>query len=293
MSAPPPSPLLSAEDVRVDVDGVPACDGLTFRTTSDRVLVLGAPRALALAASGVLPIARGRLAIRGEDAEAAARVRLAAGAALDPPLPPKWNAEEYVRWSARLAGLPKAEAFANAASAIERLKLTALARAALATLPPHARRGVVIAAAYATGAPVLVLEDPLTGLPEDAARSFARILVEALEDRAWVVFAARVPLTSPLALHAEEAVVASASRVEAQGPPAELAAAERRFSIRAHGTTDELVRRLAERGVKVEHDGARLVLDLADALTTTELVTMFAAADVAILELVPVARALA
>ncbi len=293
MSSPPPAPLLNAEHVRIDVDAVPACDGLTFRTTGDRVLVLGAPRALALAASGVLPVARGRLTIRGLAATTAARERAAAGCALDPPLPPKWTVAEYVRWSARLSGLAKGEAAAGASDAMARLKLGPMERSLLGGLPPHARRAVVLAAAVATGAPVLVIEDPLTGLSEDAARAYAHIVIEALEDRSWIVLAGRVPLTSPLALHADEAVVASATRVEAQGPPAELAAAERRFVARVHGAMDGLAARLAERGVSVEVHGGQVVFDLKGAITTAELMAMCAASQVAIVELVPVARALA
>lgn len=285
--------LLSAEDVRIDIDGVPACDGITFRTTGERVLVLGAPRALALAAAGVLPVARGRLTIRGIDAAAATRDRGAAAAALDPPVPPTWTVREYVQWSARLAGLDSATAKANAADAIARLQLVALERGKIAGLPPHAKRALVLAAAMATGAPVLVIEDPLTGLPEDVARSFAKILLDALKDRASIVFAARVPLTSPLALHADEAIVASSSRVEAQGPPGELAAASNRFVARLHGAMDGLAAELTGRGVGVEVQGGQVIFDLKGVITTVELIEMCAAADVAIVELVPVARALA
>ena len=284
--------LLSAEDVRIDIDGVPACDGLTFRTTGERVLVLGAPRALALAAAGVLPVSRGRLLVRGVDAEKATRERGAAGAALDPPLPPTWTIREYVQWSARLAGHDKATAKANATDAIARLQLDALEKSPLLGLPPHAKRALVLAAAIATGAPVLAVEDPLSGLPEDVARSFAKIFLDALRDRAWIIFAARMPLTSPLALHADEAIVASSSRVEAQGPPAELAAASSRFIARVHGSMEGLAAQLQGRGVGVEIQGGQVVFDLNGAVSTSELIEMCAASDVAIVELVPVARAL-
>ena len=284
--------LLSAEDVRIDIDGVPACDGLTFRTSGERVLVLGAPRPLALAAAGVLPVARGRLTIRGVDAATAARERGATGAALDPPLPPTWTVREYLQWSARLAGVDKGVAKTNATDAIERMALGALEKAPLLGLPIHAKRGVVIAAAIATGAPVLAVEDPLTGLPEDIARSFATIFLDALRDRGWIVFAARMPLTSPLALHADEAIVASSTRVEAQGAPAQLAGASSRFIARVHGSMDALAAQLQGRGVGVEVQGGQVTFDLKGVLTTTELIAMCAAADVALVELVPVARAL-
>jgi ABC-type multidrug transport system ATPase subunit len=284
--------LLTAEDIRIDIDGVPACDGLTFRATGERILVLGAPRPLALAAAGVLPVARGRLLIRGVEAATAARERGATGAALDPPLPPTWTVREYVQWSARLAGNDKATAKVNAADAIARLQLDALEKAPLLGLPPHAKRALVVAAAVATGAPVLAVEDPLAGLPEEIARTFAKIFLDALRDRAWIVFAARMPLTSPLALHADEAIVASSSRVEAQGPPAELAAASSRFIARVHGAMDGLAAQLQGRGVGVEMQGGQVVFDLNGVLSTSELIEMCAAAEVAVVELVPVARAL-
>jgi ABC-type multidrug transport system ATPase subunit len=284
--------LLNAEDVRIDIDGVPACDGITFHTTGERVLVLGAPRPLALAAAGVLPVTRGRLMIRGLDAGAAVRERAAAGAALDPPLPPTWTVREYVQWSARLAGLDKATATANATDAIARLQLVPLERARLVGLAPHARRALVLAAAMATGAPVLVLEDPLTGLPEDVALAYAQIVHDALRDRAWIVFAARMPLTSPLALQADEAIVASSSRVEAQGPPAELASASNRYVARVHGAMEALAARLEDRGVGVEIAGGQVVFDLKGVISTTELMEMCAASEVAVVELLPVARAL-
>src|SRR5580704_12086212 len=50
---PAPSPLLAASSLRVDVGGSPAVDGLTLATTGDRVLVLGAARALFEAAAGL------------------------------------------------------------------------------------------------------------------------------------------------------------------------------------------------------------------------------------------------
>jgi hypothetical protein len=101
-----------------------------------------------------------------------------------------------------------------------------------------------------------------------------------------------MPLTSPLALHADEAIVASSSRVEAQGPPAELAAASSRFVARVHGSMDGLTAELHARGVGVEVQGGQVIFDLNGALSTTDLIAMCAAADVAVVELVPVARAL-
>ena len=287
-----PEPLVFAEDLRIDVDGVPACDGLTLRTGADRVLVLGAPRALFEALAGLRPVIRGALRIRGADASAAARDGIVAGAALDPPLPPKWTALEYATWSARLAGHTTSDARALAKDAIARVQLGALATLPLARMVPHARRGVVVAAALATDAQVMVVEDPLANLPEETARTWARILVQALEERAWVVLASRISLTSPLAMNAEEALIVSASRLDAQGPPAEIAAADHRFVARIHGPLDALGAKLTARGARMDVQGAQVMLDLGESVSTADLLGMAAEADVTIVEMVPVARAL-
>jgi len=285
-------PLVFAEDLRIDVDGVPACDGLTLRTTADRVLILGAHRALFEGLAGLRPVVRGALRVRGTAADTATREGIVAGAPLDPPLPPKWTALEYVIWSARLVGHSAGDARGLAKDAIARVQLGALASLPLARVVPHARRGVVLAAALATGAAVLVVEDPLASLPEEIARTWGGILVQALEGRAWVVLASRVSLTSPLAMNAEEALVVSASRLDAQGPPAEIAAADHRFVARIHGTLDALGAMLTARGARMDVQGAQVMLDLGASVSTAELLGMAAQADVTIVEMIPVARAL-
>jgi ABC-2 type transport system ATP-binding protein len=280
------------EDLRVDVDGVPACDGLTLRTTGDRVLVLGAPRALFEATCGLRPVVRGALRVRGSAAGDAARAGIIAGAPLDPPLPPKWTVLEYVTWSSRLAGHSAADARMLAKEAIGLVQLGAMATTQLDRMLPHARRGVVLAAAIATDAAVIAVEDPLASLPEEIARGWARIVVQALAERAWIVLAARISLTSPLAMNADEALIVSSSRLDAQGPPAEIAAAVRRFVARIHGPLDALGERLAARGARMEVQGAQVILELGESLTTAELLGVCAEVEATVVELVPVARAL-
>lgn len=289
-------PLVLAEDLRLDVDGVPTIDGLTMRASGDRVLVLGGSHALYEATCGLRPVIRGALRIRGTAASAAARDGIIAGAALDPPLPPKWTVLDYVTWSARLAGHGAGDARRLALAAIERVQLKALSSTTLERMIPHARRGVVLASAIATDAAVIAVQDPLANLPEEIARTWARILVHALADRSWVIFAARVSLTSPLAMHADEALVVSSSRLDAQGPPAEIASADRRYVARIHGhaprSLDALEARLTERGAKMDVQGAQVLLDLGDSMTTADLLGMCAEVDATVVEMVPVARAL-
>lgn len=286
-------PLLLANDLRVDADGerVPACEGLSFRTSGERVLVLGAPRALFLATTGLTHPSRGTLAIRGVPSDEAVGLGLIAGAALDPALPPRWTVSEYVEWSARLSGAPVTEARAAAKSAIVRMKLEPLAQAPFSKINVlHARRAAVVAGALAASTEVIALEDPLAGLAEDVVTTYGAILVEAIADRAWIVFAPRIPLASPLARAATEAMVISPARLEGQGPPAELASANAvRFVARLDGEVARVKEALAERGGSLEEQGAHVLLDLMGT-STSELAEICAAADVAILELMPVSR---
>ena len=288
------APLLEIEDLRVDVDGVPACDGLTLQTRGERVLVLGAPRVVFEATCGLRPVMRGRLHVRGLAAEAAVRGAILAGAPLDPPLPPKWTALEYITWSARLAGRSSSDARSLAKEAVALVALGPVAGATFERMPPHARRGVVVAAALATGASTIVLEDPLAGLPEEIAQTLAKIIVEALAERMWVVFGPRLSLTSPLAMRADEALMVSSSRLDAQGAPAEIAAQGRRYVARIHSTgpLEALGTRLSERGAKMEIQGAQVLLDLGSSMTTADLLGLCAELDATVVEMVPLARAL-
>jgi ABC-type multidrug transport system ATPase subunit len=286
-------PLLVCEDLRLDVEGVPVCDGLTARTTGERVLVLGAPRALFEATCGLRPVVRGALRICGTDASDAVRKGVVAGARLDPPLPPKWTVLEYVTWSSRLAGHSRGDARRLATEAVELTQLGPMAETPLARLVGHAKRGVVLAGTLATDADVIVLEDPLAALPEEHARSWARVVVRALASRAWLVLAGRVSLTSPLAMEADEALVVSASSLDAQGPPAEIAAARTRFVARIHGPLEALGVRLAEKGARMEIQGAQVLLDLGEGVSTSDLLRIAAEVEATVVELAPVARALA
>jgi ABC-type multidrug transport system ATPase subunit len=187
---------------------------------------------------------------------AAVRARMTASAPLDPPLPPRWTVGQYATWSARLAGHGRRDAEQLAGSALEALQLGSSARTRLRLAPMAMRRATVIAAAMATGAPAILLDDPLSGLPEEAARPFARVLARALEAeprRRVVLFAARVALESPLALAADEAFVIDGSHVSDHGAPAEVAAHEKTLALRVEGDVEAFAR-------AVEAEGGRAIL---------------------------------
>jgi ABC-2 type transport system ATP-binding protein len=290
-------PLLTSSSLRVDVGGTPAIEGLSLASTGERVLVLGAARALFEAAAGLRAITRGELRVAGQDPLAAVTAVAVAGAPLDPPLPPSWTVRDYVTWSARLAGHPHGTARALAHEAIDRMKLGEVAAHKLAAVTAPARRGAVVAAALATGAPVVLVEDPVGGLPDDAARSLARVIVRALADRRTVFFAPRVPLDSPIALAAEEAIVVDGSHVSGQGDPAEIASRDSAFVLRVAGDARAFVDAVEAQGGRLlgspgDPAQARLTIDLGT-LHTRDLLRIAADSNAVVLELRPLGRAFA
>ncbi len=256
------------DDVRVDDGGRPAIDGLTFETSSRHLLVLGAPRAMFEAVSGMRGVRRGRIGVDGEEPRAAAAAGTLAGAPLDPPMPPSWTLRRGVGESAARVGHPPAERERLVRDALAAMRLEGLATALLGKSMVHVRRGAVVAAALATGARTIVVEDPLAGFTDEASRGFGRVLVGALEDRSWMVFAGRAPLGSPFGTHAEEALVVLGSSLVAQAAPAEIAVRESAYVIRVAGPREEFAAALEGRGVRVDIRGDAFMVDVGSRTTT-------------------------
>jgi ABC-type multidrug transport system ATPase subunit len=246
------APSLSTSALRIDVAGVPAVDGLTFATTGQHAIVLGAPRILFAAASGVHAVTRGQLTISGLAPRAAVRAGIAASAALDPHLPPRWTANQLAAWSARLASHSRSIGRELAADALKRVGLSALGDTPIQGLPLAAKRAAVLASALATGATTLLVEWSVAGLVEPQARALSRIFAKAIADRHTVVFSDRMMLDSPLALASDEAIVVDGSEVLAQNLPAEIASRTQSLMLRVVGGVDEFVRGLEASGGRAE-----------------------------------------
>jgi len=289
-------PILAAAHVRVDVAGLPAVDRLSFTSRGDRVLVLGAARALFEAAAALRPSMAGELRVQGAPPLEAVRSRAAASAPLDPPLPPAWTVSQYATWSARLAGHGAAEGRALADRALETLELDAFRSTKLGSASHHVRRAVVVAGALATGAAALLLEDPLAGLSPEVSQSFARRIVSATAaaGRRTAVFAARIPLESPLAVAADEAIVVDGSRIAMQGAPAEVAASTGAYTLRIAGDIAAFADAVRARGGTVESPtaGHRLSVVLGP-LGTRDLLQLAEEARAIVLELRPISYAFA
>jgi ABC-type Na+ transport system ATPase subunit NatA len=219
------------------------------------------------------------------------RAGIAASAALDPILPPRWTARQLAIWSARLANHSRAIAHGLAADALQRVGLSALGDTQIQSLPLAAKRGAVLAAALATGAATLLVEWSTFALVEPQARALSRIFAKAMADRHTVVFAERMSLDSPLALASDEAIVLDGSEVLAQNVPAEISAHTRSMLLRVVGGVDAFVRTLEASGGRAERGPVaarteRLRVDLGP-LSTRDIFRIAAESCAVIFELRP------
>jgi hypothetical protein len=151
-----------------------------------------------------------------------------------------------------------------------------------------------LAAALATGAATLLVEDPTLALPDDAARPLARAFTHALDDRRTVVFGGRIRLESPVALAADEAIVIDGSAIAAQGAPAEIAASARTFTLRVHGDLDAFRRAVEARGghpvvTPGAASPAHMRVDLGP-LAARDLLRIATESNAVVIELRPLAR---
>jgi ABC-type multidrug transport system ATPase subunit len=280
-------PLLSAVRARIDVSGIPAIDGLTFSTNGNRVLVLGCARALFEAVSGARKVVHGELRVCGVSCDRAVEQGIIAGAPL-----------EYAAWSARLSGCSRRDGQARAKVAIDRLELGDAARIPLGRATRIARRATVIAAAMATHANVIALEDPLANLDDEPARTLGKLTIAALasmhEDGArFLLFAPHASLASPFAAVADEALTLPNSNVESQGAPFDLASRTHTYSLYVTGDREGFAAAVKARGVAISDDGPRLHVDLGDAAKTRDLFAIALETNATIIELRAVDRAFA
>ena len=287
--------ILEAKDLRLDEGRAVAVEGLSFATNGEKVLVFGASAPIFRAITTEVPVKRGELLVAGRMPHASLRAGLAAIAPLDPKLPGDFTPRDYVAWSARLAAPDTALAKKRAAAAFAAFRLESVEKTPLLRCVSTARRATVLAAALATGARTILFEDPTSGLDDEAARGFAKLVAKAFENVRWALFASRIALESPLALEADDAVVLGANAVLAQGAPADLAARERRFSIVVHGDATAFAKALVAQGFSAVGEAPRLLVDLGDepSAGTRDLFALALEHGVTIVELSPVAGALA
>lgn len=298
------APVLAATEARIAVDGVVAIDHLTLATRGDRVILAGDPAALIAAIIGAplspniddeLPgeafVIGGSLLIGGRDVASGAHTAAIGAALLDPPLPPSWSVEEYVSWGARLGGATARSARELAASVLARVGLSSMRRRPASALAVPLRRVLCLAQAAVLSPDVLVAEAPLSGLEGEAATLVLTALRAATEGRRALITATRLDPGSPegaLCRGADHLVVLAGGEVAVEGPPAELYAGARVYSLTVPRNGAALKLELATRGIDLRGGPVRFSATLPAGTGTRDIFLSAKVVKAPVVELVPV-----
>jgi ABC-2 type transport system ATP-binding protein len=301
-------PILHAEDARVAIDDVVALDHLTVASRGDRVLCVGEVEALFAALTCVplrarvhaieddeLPgeahVVAGTLLVAGRNVATRAHLGIAGVAPLHMPLPERMTAQEYVAWSARLAGVPERAARDMAAAALERVGLAGQMRGPALSLGPAQRRALGLATAVVADPKVIIAEAPLAGLDGYAAAFVMSAMGAVTQGRGAIFSVHRMDPGTPegeMARGASHAVVIAAGSAVLEGAPAELFAGARIYGVTVRGNADAFRQELAARGIGVRGGPLRFSAVLPEGGTTKEILAAAQVARAPVVELFPI-----
>ncbi len=293
LSPPTQAPLLTATDLRVDADGVPLFEYVTFHCSGQSAVLLGEGASLVRTAQREARIVAGRLSAAGcemgrDDPRLVAR-RLGI-APLDPALPGPMTVQAYLVAGARLAGLARRHAERAASQTLAALGLDELAPRPLAHLHRPEARAVVLAQAVVTDPVALLAHAPAQGLSGGEADFVVRAFRAACEGRRWIVCLPNLVPRSADATwlaSADDIVVFSSGRLVRQTSSAELAHGATGYTLIVHGDLAAFRHALSVRGVTLSGGPARFWIDLPAHMTPTDLLALSIAAQAPIVELYP------
>lgn len=301
------APLLEAADARIAVDDVIAVERLTFAARGERVLIAGETEALFAALTGVPLAARtgkgssdelpgearvvaGSLLVAGQRVASGAHLAICGAAPLDPPLPPGWIVEDYVAWSARLAGVSASAARELAQAALVRVGLVAMRKRGVLSLGLPERRALQLASAVVTSPDVLLAEAPLSGLEGASADFVMTAVAGATEGRAAILSGTRLhpgAADGLLARGASHVIVLLAGRVALDGAPGELFSGARVYGLRVRSNVEPLRAELSARGIDLRGGPDRFAAALPEELSTRDILVAAKAAKAPLIELMP------
>jgi ABC-2 type transport system ATP-binding protein len=218
--------VISVEDVSKSFGRRAALERATFAVEAGAFVGLvgpnGAGKTTALRiVVGFLDADRGRVvidgvAVEGDPRRAQARIGYLPEAA---PLPPDARVAAYLRWRARLKGVARTDAGAAAERAMAQAQITDVGGRVIATLSKGYRQRVGLADALVADPPVLVLDEPQSGLDPVQVRELRAVLAGLSGTRTILVASHNVVELEALAARI---VLVAAGRVIADDTPAAL-----------------------------------------------------------------------
>jgi ABC-type multidrug transport system ATPase subunit len=210
--------------------------------------------------------------------------------ALSKPLewPKDWSTLDYLVWSTRLAGYPRAEAKSRAVEALRVAGLSSEGSRGLRQRPALTQWLACLAALRARGAEVVVSQDPSPHLNDLELRRFSEAFVELLGDAHLIAFVDRIDLSNPWLLLCQDIAVLEGNQVLARGSASELGRLGRAFVLRVQGNRGAFCRLAKESGMAVTPStGESLKITLGHGQTSTELFKLAVQCEAFIVQLHP------
>lgn len=289
--------LLELENARIDRDGVPALEGLSFAATGARVGLVGDFGALFALLAGRATLVSGRASVLGLDAVSAALSGAVGLAARELRLPESWDVDRYLIEAARLGGAGARAARDAVRAVLASLDLGHLGGRRIGTLTMAERRGVALALAMLDDPKLLAVEDPVSDLDERGTLQVCASVERAAAGRTLVVSTRVAPRAGPehaLFAAADEVVVLEAGALVAQGPLSTLSAPGLRYLVAVTRHARALSEQLEAAGLSVAlarsselGEGARFVVGVPEAGSTAAILDAALAVQAPIVELVP------
>jgi ABC-type multidrug transport system ATPase subunit len=286
------APLLAAQDLRIDVGGAIAIERASFSSRGQSVAILGDEHGILSAIAGGADIRAGTLSILGIEAGEGAHLRsnLVGIAAVDPPLPPRWTAREYLVWGARLGGADRVTAARDAALALAEFSLESTAGQHLDALSLADRRVLVLAQAVIARPAVLVASTPLSGLGGREAAYVASAWATACRGRRWIVSLSNLYVGSAesmVAQSADDVLLFSSGRLVRQGKLDRLESGAVGYTVTIRTRIEELRAALRARGIDLTGGPGRFFLELPKEMKAQDLLSLSVEIGAPIVELVP------
>lgn len=303
-------PVLTLSDARIVVDDIVAIEQISLVSKGDRVLLVGEADELLSLLTGVSMGSRSR-GTKASSSDLPGKARLSRGeasvlgmsilpsgthllhtgvAALDPPLPPQWTAEQYVAWGARLSGASASASAELAANALARAGLAQARKRLLPTLALPERRALLLAHAGVTSPPLIIAEAPLSGLEGAAAEFVLAALAALTEGRKAIVSASRLSPASPEGFLAEGAsyvAVIAGGNVALSGTPGELLSGTSIYGLTVRGNAAALEHELTQRGLRCTGGPKHFSVVLPEGASTRDILIAAKAAGATLIELLP------
>jgi ABC-2 type transport system ATP-binding protein len=171
--------------------------------------------------AGLLPPTSGRVLVDGLDSLAQTRqVRQRLGYLPESnPLYPEMLVADFLKYRARLFGVPFRKRRAAIAHAAERCALGEVMRRRISALSKGYRQRVGLAAALLHNPPLLILDEPTSGLDPAQIAETRRLIRELAGERTMLLVSHLLPEVERTC---DRVIVFARGRVRADGPPSEL-----------------------------------------------------------------------